>query len=164
MGRFLRSTWWWFFVCAIQLGFISSLPEPFMYTPLLVATALARLRRETAGELVAWLVGFGILLELLSLSTTAFDPIVYAGGALVAYLGTRFLFSDQSLFRLLSNATLTWLTICLLTLALLWIQQLIGTDISFFKEILSSHASGLVLLWGSLLIYHGMVTLKKTRL
>ncbi len=86
----------------IQTSFISSLPSIFVYTPFLLAVAIFIIQQTGNRSGLAWIIVFGVYLDLFSISVFPFETLSFLACAMSATLVSERLFSNRSWYGLIA--------------------------------------------------------------
>jgi hypothetical protein len=109
MIRFLISTILFLILISFELAFIHSLPEPFLYLPLVFACGVYLFQYLGSSIGAWWIFGLGVFLDFWHLGLLPFETIIYIAAALImVFLGRR-IFTNRSLYGVVCNAILPML-------------------------------------------------------
>ena len=109
-----------FFYVALFIGlfcfetsFITSLPEPLSYIPLVLAASVFIIQYRGSWIGVCWLAAYGLLLDLFGI--TSFKPqlILYLLVGLVIWQLSKHIFTNRSLYGILGSGLVAYILITL---------------------------------------------------
>jgi len=145
MKRLLVNLLFFLAALSVQIGFIASLPGFLSYAPLVFSVGVFLIQHIGSRSGVYWIVGFGLVLDALSLSAFPAEVLSYAAAAAVAYASARYLFSNRSWYGLIACGAASVLSMGVVRAAIL------GTVLLRHPERVSWGAFGGSVVWNLLL-------------
>ena len=113
MMRVVVSTILFLIVFLIETSFISSLPSIFSTIPLVFALSVYLIQHQGISDGVAWMIGYGFLIDLMHLSDISFSTIPITVAVIVAVITAKHLFSNRSFYGVLACAISSYVTFVL---------------------------------------------------
>lgn len=99
------------FLTAVETSFFASLGAPLTFTPLLFTAAIYVIQHRGSTMGIWWLVGYGLYLDILQIGYMPGETIIYLAAGTLAFLLSRSIFSNRSLYGILGCGLLTLLAV-----------------------------------------------------
>ncbi len=99
------------FLTAVETSFFASLGAPLAYTPLLFTAAIYVIQHRGSTMGIWWLVGYGLYLDILQIGYMPGETIIYFVAGMLAFLLSRSIFSNRSLYGIIGCGLLTLLAV-----------------------------------------------------
>ncbi|GEM_PF-1771335 len=93
----------WFFLVVFELSFLRSLPFPWMMLPCVFGVSVYLLQHHHIRQAMGWIVGYGVILDLLRQGLVPFETLPLLLGTAAAWFGSKSFFSHRSYYGLLAN-------------------------------------------------------------
>jgi hypothetical protein len=113
MTRVAISTILFLIVFLIETSFISSLPSLFSAIPLVFALSVYLIQHQGISDGIAWLIGYGFLMDLMKLGDISFSIIPIFAATVVAVITSKQLFSNRSFYGVIACAISSYATFVL---------------------------------------------------
>jgi rod shape-determining protein MreD len=148
------------FFFALQTSFINSLPGVLALTPFFLALSVYLMQHQSLTIGALWLSLFGFFLDILRVGDVPFETLAYTVAGVVAYVSSRRLFSNRSIYGILGCGILSFGALSLMHTILLFLFNLQHTEPILWKpfsqEILWS-GIGMILLLVLLFQFAGRI-------
>lgn len=146
MMRIVLSFIFFLFLTVIEFSFISSLPNPFLYLPLLLAVSIYSIQHLDLDEGVWWMIGIGFMTQFAGQQIVPFEIILYSGLAALCYFLSKQIFSNRSLFGIIGCATIVYATLTAVRSLFFFFSTLNDTSPVFWDVVSKAFLSQYILL------------------
>jgi len=103
-------------VITFETSFISSLPIPFSFFPLVLLLSVYLMQYRSSQIGIWWLAGYGLYLDYMHIGSVFGESLIWLITAILTYLVAKRLFTHRSLYGILGCGLVAWLTTSLLHL------------------------------------------------
>ncbi len=117
-----------------ETSFLASLPRPFLYTPLVLAASVYLIQHRSSRIGLWWLLGYGLFLDVTHLGFTAAETIVYLITGILTYLVSRHMFTNRSLYGVISGGVVAFVSSSVLHLLILLLERIYSQNIFLWLE------------------------------
>lgn len=115
MIRFLPSFLLLLFLIIVETSFVGALPAPWRFAPVVFASAVYTIQHLASKSGVWWLFGYGIFLDIWHLGVMRGESVILLVVGLAAFLLSRRVFTNRSLYGVIGSAFVSFTLWRLLT-------------------------------------------------
>lgn len=114
----------------VQVSFIQALPFPFDRIPLVLVVTIYLYQYSNQTSIWWWLISYGLVLDLLAISSAPLEVISYGFAAFIMTLLVAHVFTNRSFYGMAATALLSLFVLTISALTLIGAAQLV-TSASF---------------------------------
>ncbi|MBI4257183.1 hypothetical protein HY626_03970 [Candidatus Uhrbacteria bacterium] len=142
MIRFLFHVLFFIILLIFQVSFIFALPYPLDRTPLVLVVTVYLYQYTNNMTVWWWLLGYGIVLDILAISVAPFEIFSYALACVTMILLVSHVFTNRSFYGITATALLTLMVLMISELLLIGVTHLFSSEVFVWKNVVFSQ------LWG----------------
>ena len=117
-----------------ETSFIASLPAPFVAIPLVLAVSVYIIQYHGSVTGVWWMAGYGLFLDILGVGSFTGQTFLYLAAGLLAYQLSQHLFTNRSLYGIITSGGVAWLVIVFVqSMVFIYHYIILENQLSFFS-------------------------------
>lgn len=123
MTRLILSFFLLILLIILETSFVSALPAPWRFAPVVFASAVYAIQHLASKSGVWWLFGYALFLDVWHLGVMRGESAILLAVGLAAYLLSRRVFTNRSLYGVIGSAFVSFILWKLLTVITLFITN-----------------------------------------